>query len=109
MGGVRCGYSFALIVFRRGNWMKWTRLPLLLAVMVLVLCVSTVDVAGAAGTDKAENAVALKVERLDSSADRIVPTDAKMERVATGLYMAGRSGVGERQPLLCRYPQQQHS
>jgi gluconolactonase len=72
--------------------MKWTRLSLLLVMTAIVaLIVSTIDVAdatprldpSAVRTDKVENSM-LKVDRLDSSVDRIIPSGAKLERVATG-------------------------
>src|SRR5580704_14461650 len=71
--------------------MKWTRLSLLLVMTAIVaLIVSTIDVAdatprldpSAVRTDKVENSM-LKVDRLDSSVDRIIPSGAKLERVAT--------------------------
>jgi gluconolactonase len=37
-----------------------------------------------AGLAEVENSTPLKVDRLDASSDRIVPADAKLERVATG-------------------------
>jgi gluconolactonase len=51
-----------------------------------ILCSLMFGVASAAGGDAAEAIVAtpLKVDRLDASIDRIVPADAKLERVATG-------------------------
>jgi gluconolactonase len=69
--------------------MKCTKLSLLLVLTVIVTpCVSTIDVADAApsvaGADKGENSMPLKVERLDPAVDRIIPTGASLERIATG-------------------------
>lgn len=73
--------------------MKWTKLSLLLVLTVIVaLNVSTIDVADAtprldplaAVADKGENSMPLKVDRLDPSVDRIIPSGATLERVATG-------------------------
>jgi gluconolactonase len=72
--------------------MKKTKLSLLLTLMVIVtLSAPTIDEAdatprldsSAAGADKVENFM-LKVERLDPAVDRIIPTGASLERVATG-------------------------
>jgi gluconolactonase len=54
---------------------------------VATLCSLMLGAASAAvGSDPAESIVAtpLKLDRLDASIDRIVPADAKLERVATG-------------------------
>lgn len=66
--------------------MKWTKL---FAVIAIVLpCVSIMGIAGPnpAGVSVAadENSTPLKVDRLDPSAEQIIPENAMLERVATG-------------------------
>lgn len=53
---------------------------------VAILCSSMSGTLRAAGGDPAEAVVAtpIKLDRLDATIDRIVPADAKLERVATG-------------------------
>ena len=73
--------------------MKWTKLCLLLVLTVIVaLSASTIDATdatprfdpSAAGADKVEKSMPLKVERLDPAVDRIIPASAMLERIATG-------------------------
>jgi gluconolactonase len=73
--------------------MKWMKLSLLPVSMVFVmLCASRIDVADAVGRsdpsaakeDAGVSTMSLKVDRLDPSADRIIPADATLERIATG-------------------------
>jgi gluconolactonase len=73
--------------------MRWrTPLSLLLLIATAASCALMMDhenvAAGSnpfsAGTVGVENSSPLKVDRLDASSDRIIPADARLERVATG-------------------------
>lgn len=73
--------------------MRWTRpRQLFLLMAAATLCAFIIDHANVGagsnppptGTAAVEDAGPLKVDRLDASSDRIIPADAKLERVATG-------------------------
>jgi len=73
--------------------MSWRRpLQLLLLTATAALCgfmmdhvnVAAVSMLLPAGTAGVDNSTPLKVDRLDASSDRIIPADARLERVATG-------------------------
>lgn len=83
--------AVALIVYMGKTSMKWIRLFKILALMAIVFaCVLTIYITGVAAGPRAANngdavtSTPLKVDRLDPSIDRIIPTGAVLERVATG-------------------------
>ena len=89
--------------------MKWMKLSLLPVSMVVVAFRAwRIDVAdafgrsdpSAAGGDAGVSTMGLKVDRLDPSADRIIPAGATLERVATGFtWLTATGGLRDKLKL----------